>query len=56
MSTEPKIGLMVCSEDETNCPQCHSDDIDRMHVGPDSSCGECYYWACAVCEHQWGHA
>lgn len=53
--TEPILGMRVCSDDETECPKCHGTDIDRLHHGP-SALGECWFWFCNECEHQWGHA
>jgi uncharacterized protein with PIN domain len=36
------------------CPECESDDIDKLHHRADSI-PECWYWVCNECERQWGH-
>lgn len=55
MMDDIKIGLVVGSDEETVCPACGSEDIDRVHHHADSM-PECYYWRCGMCEHEWGHA
>lgn len=53
--SELRIGMRLASEDETACPKCQSEDIDRRHHRADSM-PECFYWECNECDHQWGHA
>lgn len=48
------IGLVVCPDDEECCPKCDSFDIVRHHYA--GCLGECDWWECESCKHEWGHA
>ena len=39
---------------EITCPECGSDDTDRMYI-ENFAVGEVYYKFCNECQHSWGH-
>lgn len=50
------VPLKEAAVNHTECPECGSDDIDRVHHEGSFAIPECWYFLCHECDHQWDHS